>query len=57
MLIYIEDALSENPDDFNIINQICDIFHGELVAKLELKKSIESDLDLINNGDYIRQYP
>lgn len=50
--IYIEDAISENPDNFNIISQICDIYHGELVAKLELGKSIESNLNTIN--DYSR---
>lgn len=47
--IYIEDAISESPDNFNIISQICDIFHGELIAKLELGKPIESNLNIINN--------
>lgn len=50
--IYLEDAVSENPDNFNIISQVCDIFHGELVAKLELGKSVESNLNTIN--DYIQ---
>lgn len=44
--------MSENPDNFNIISQVCDIFHGELVAKLELGKSVESNLNIIN--DYIQ---
>lgn len=50
--IYIEDAISENPDDFNIISLICDIFHNELLAKLELGKSVESNLNILN--DYIQ---
>ena len=50
--IYIEDAISENPDNFNIISLICDIFHDELLAKLELGKSVESNLNILN--DYIQ---